>query len=139
MDAAVPDTRHPAPDTRALLVLWLLSGVLWLAFLGGPDVSRTQEARVLETAREMLGGLFHLAAAATALGFMSKPGAIGYPILFALALATIERRWRWLARLLLSGAPFTLALIALPWYAAAVRERGWQTFLKELHDTAGGR
>ncbi len=38
-----------------MLALWLLAGVLLLTALGGPAVSRTQEARVLETARQMLG------------------------------------------------------------------------------------
>src|SRR5947209_15359786 len=39
----------------ALIGLWFLLGALMLVNIGGPDVSRTQEARVLETAREMLG------------------------------------------------------------------------------------
>jgi 4-amino-4-deoxy-L-arabinose transferase-like glycosyltransferase len=38
-----------------MLVLWLLAGVAMMSFLRGPDVGRTQEARVLEGAREMLG------------------------------------------------------------------------------------
>ena len=37
------------------LLAWLASGVLLLAGLGISPVSRTQEARVLETSREMLG------------------------------------------------------------------------------------
>jgi 4-amino-4-deoxy-L-arabinose transferase-like glycosyltransferase len=40
---------------RGLLACWAGSLVLLLAFIGGPPVQRTQEARVLETAREMLG------------------------------------------------------------------------------------
>src|SRR5437588_12500282 len=40
---------------RAMLALWIVSLPLMVVGLGGPDVSRTQEARVLETAREMLG------------------------------------------------------------------------------------
>lgn len=37
------------------LALWIASGVVLLAGLGGRPVQRTQEARVLETARQMLG------------------------------------------------------------------------------------
>jgi 4-amino-4-deoxy-L-arabinose transferase-like glycosyltransferase len=37
-----------------MLLLWLAAAIAMLLFVGGPDVSRTQEARVLETAREML-------------------------------------------------------------------------------------
>jgi 4-amino-4-deoxy-L-arabinose transferase-like glycosyltransferase len=37
------------------IAAWLTALLLMLAFLGTPPVQRTQEARVLETAREMLG------------------------------------------------------------------------------------
>ena len=40
---------------RALLAWWLLAGAALLFGLGVPPVQRTQEARVLECAREMLG------------------------------------------------------------------------------------
>src|SRR5438132_1349654 len=40
---------------RVLFALWVLSGALLLLFLSSAPVQRTQEARVLETAREMLG------------------------------------------------------------------------------------
>lgn len=46
-------TLSRAPS-RLPLLAWLLSGVLLLTFLGAPPVTRTQEARVLETARQML-------------------------------------------------------------------------------------
>src|SRR5947209_20225411 len=49
------ERRSPRPP-RAMLLCWLIAGALLLAFVGGPEVTRTQEARVLETAREMLGG-----------------------------------------------------------------------------------
>lgn len=38
-----------------LLVTWILLGVLLIGAAGVPPVNRTQEARVLETAREMIG------------------------------------------------------------------------------------
>ena len=44
---------------RSGWVLWLLAGVLLCGGLGIAAVSRTQEARVLETAREILGGDVH--------------------------------------------------------------------------------
>ncbi|HEY7089078.1 MAG TPA: glycosyltransferase family 39 protein, partial [Tepidisphaeraceae bacterium] len=47
--------RSPA----VLLSLWLLSGIILLAALGNPPVSRTQEARVLETSRQMLDEDWH--------------------------------------------------------------------------------
>src|SRR5581483_4588216 len=46
--------RRP-PSARALLVLWLLAAVPLVALVGVPSVQRAQEARVLETARQMLG------------------------------------------------------------------------------------
>jgi 4-amino-4-deoxy-L-arabinose transferase-like glycosyltransferase len=256
----IPESR--APQGLAIVILWLFAGALMCSVLAGPDVSRTQEARVLETARELLGapwrrwiipvlngrvrlekpplaywmaaasfealgvsekagrlpfalcnwltlavvyragrwlagrmtGLlaaallmssymfmrygrlaetdgpaslcvtlaiyalwrsagkangenggsrsilwFHLAAAATAVGFNAKPGAIAYPLLFILLYAAVERRWKWAARFVLSGAPLTLALLALPWYAAAIHVMGFNTFAKELNDVSSGR
>jgi 4-amino-4-deoxy-L-arabinose transferase-like glycosyltransferase len=44
---------------RSRVVLWILSGLILLAWLGAPPVRRTQEARVLETARQMLGTGLH--------------------------------------------------------------------------------
>jgi 4-amino-4-deoxy-L-arabinose transferase-like glycosyltransferase len=49
--------RSMTPRTHVLL--WLISGVILLAWLGAPPVRRTQEARVLETARQMLGTGLH--------------------------------------------------------------------------------
>src|SRR5690348_9181506 len=41
--------------TGAIVALWIASLMLLTLFLGNPPVTRTQEARVLETARQMLG------------------------------------------------------------------------------------
>jgi 4-amino-4-deoxy-L-arabinose transferase-like glycosyltransferase len=57
MDASPTSTSFPS--RRTALILWLLAGVLMGAGLGVAAVSRTQEARVLETAREMLGSETH--------------------------------------------------------------------------------
>jgi len=46
-------------STGALLTWWLGAGIALLTGLGVPPVQRTQEARVLETAREMLGSGWH--------------------------------------------------------------------------------
>jgi 4-amino-4-deoxy-L-arabinose transferase-like glycosyltransferase len=52
----IPANRPAAdPGWPALLLIWLLMGAAMLALAGRPAVQRTQEARVLETAREMLG------------------------------------------------------------------------------------
>lgn len=57
---------HPTDATTAhelsaarLAGLWLLGLLVLLAALGGAPVSRTQEARVLETSRQMLGTGLH--------------------------------------------------------------------------------
>jgi 4-amino-4-deoxy-L-arabinose transferase-like glycosyltransferase len=52
-----PDPRRRSALDRpaALVALWLASGALLMTALGTPHVVRTQEARVLETAREMVG------------------------------------------------------------------------------------
>src|SRR3954466_14463941 len=56
--SAARPVRAGAPRGRARLLLlagWAGSLVILLTFIGRPPVQRTQEARVLETAREMLG------------------------------------------------------------------------------------
>src|SRR3954464_12770046 len=45
--------------TRWPMIVWLLALPLMLTGIGTPEVSRTQEARVLETARQMLGKPSH--------------------------------------------------------------------------------
>src|SRR5687768_6082989 len=47
-------TRAALDQGVSLLLLWLASGALLVAFLGAIPVTRSQEARVLETARQML-------------------------------------------------------------------------------------
>src|SRR5215218_5929276 len=42
-------------EGRRVIALWVLSGVALLLFLDRAPVQRTQEARVMETAREVLG------------------------------------------------------------------------------------
>src|SRR5688572_19416066 len=50
--AVEPDA---APSRTTLIIAWIVSGMLMLATLGVLGISRTQEARVLEVAREMIG------------------------------------------------------------------------------------
>ena len=52
-----PQVRSPQTwlSGRALLIYWIIGGAGLMFALGAPPVQRTQEARVLETAREMLG------------------------------------------------------------------------------------
>lgn len=56
---ALATARSDAPAwwvrTRVLVVFWVLGGIGLMFAVGAPPVQRTQEARVLETAREMLG------------------------------------------------------------------------------------
>jgi 4-amino-4-deoxy-L-arabinose transferase-like glycosyltransferase len=47
------------PSTRFLLGAWIVLGIMMFILLGDRDVSRAQEARVLETARQMLDADWH--------------------------------------------------------------------------------
>jgi 4-amino-4-deoxy-L-arabinose transferase-like glycosyltransferase len=64
-DVISAPVKHPVElsratvSPRALLIGWLLAGLMLVMFLDGPSVTRTQEARVLETARQMLPGGLH--------------------------------------------------------------------------------
>lgn len=56
MDAAAGETTSTFARSRAATALFAIAAlVILLAFLGHPAVQRTQESRVLETGREMLG------------------------------------------------------------------------------------
>jgi 4-amino-4-deoxy-L-arabinose transferase-like glycosyltransferase len=55
VEADSPPASAPFLSTRPLLALWVLAGALLFVGLGASPVKRSQEARVLETAREMLG------------------------------------------------------------------------------------
>src|SRR3954463_10669978 len=54
-----PPAGGAAPKSRFGLLLWLAGGIILCSALGVASVSRTQEARVLEVAREMLGSETH--------------------------------------------------------------------------------
>jgi 4-amino-4-deoxy-L-arabinose transferase-like glycosyltransferase len=56
---ALEKSQQDGIRTRAIFALWIASLVLLTLFLGNPPVTRTQEARVLETARQMLGRNAH--------------------------------------------------------------------------------
>ena len=59
----VPDLQSAPPrqllSAPVLWICWLVAGAALLGGIGSPPVQRTQEARVLETAREMLGSGWH--------------------------------------------------------------------------------
>ena len=55
VDPLEADARRRRPHALLPLLLWLVAGALMLTGLGGRPVQRTQEARVLEVARQMLG------------------------------------------------------------------------------------
>jgi 4-amino-4-deoxy-L-arabinose transferase-like glycosyltransferase len=56
---AVQPAAAPRRGKGFVLALWLLAAIPLLLFLSGPPAQRTQEARVLETARQMLGHGWH--------------------------------------------------------------------------------
>ncbi|MEA2710575.1 MAG: hypothetical protein QOF78_3176 [Phycisphaerales bacterium] len=53
-DSIAPDVECNRRILRRFLIAWLAGGVLLLLLIAVPDTTRTQEARVLVTAREML-------------------------------------------------------------------------------------
>lgn len=45
---------EPVPSTRFLIGAWIVLGIMMFILIGNRDVARAQEARVLETARQMM-------------------------------------------------------------------------------------
>jgi 4-amino-4-deoxy-L-arabinose transferase-like glycosyltransferase len=69
---------------------------------------------------------------------MSKGPPAAYPVLFLVVLASVEKQWKPLLRFLLSGAPVTAALIALPWYLYIRQEPDYIQLVNDLKNSAGG-
>jgi 4-amino-4-deoxy-L-arabinose transferase-like glycosyltransferase len=81
---------------------------------------------------------FHAAGAAVGLAVMSKGPPAAYPVLFLVVLCCVERRWKPLARFLLSGAPLTAAVIALPWFLYVRHDPMYSQLVGDLKNSAGG-
>ncbi len=81
---------------------------------------------------------FHLGAAGTGLAVMAKGGPGLFPVLFFLAWVALNRQWRQFGRLLRSGAPLTLILIAVPWFIYVAATMGVSVFRREVHDVLAG-
>jgi len=81
---------------------------------------------------------FHAAAVAIALAALAKGPPAAYPLLFLVALVSIERRWRALLRFVLCGAPLTAAVIALPWFLYVSHDPQFEQLTRDLKNSAGG-
>jgi len=81
---------------------------------------------------------FNLSAVCAALAAMTKGPPALFPILFLIALSVIGKNRKLLADWILSGAPLTLALLALPWWLYAYFGPGARQITEEIQAIAGG-
>jgi 4-amino-4-deoxy-L-arabinose transferase-like glycosyltransferase len=81
---------------------------------------------------------FHTAALAMALALLAKGPPAAYPLIFLVALAAVERRWRVLWRVVASGAPLTLLAIATPWFAYVAMDPTVRQLTGDLRNSAAG-
>ncbi len=81
--------------------------------------------------------LYHVAAIGMAFAALAKGPPIFFPILF-LVFASIALRTNLVWRIIRSGAPITLLVLVVPWYAYVIQTHGLATFLKELRNNQGG-
>ena len=81
---------------------------------------------------------FQLGAAGTALAVMSKGPPGFYPPLFLAAWCAVRREWKPLARLVMSGAPLTLIVLAAPWFIYVLKAVGIEQWKKESDELLGG-
>ncbi len=79
----------------------------------------------------------HLAAVGMALASLAKGPPIFFPVIFLL-FASLALRSNLIWRFVRSGAPLTLLILVLPWYAYVIQTHGMATFLKELRNNQGG-
>jgi len=116
-------------ETDAVVMLFITVGViaLWRAYL------ITVEGRV----RRVIGW-YHLAALAVALAALTKGPPALYPLLFFLTLCAVERQWRPLVGLVVSGAPLTAAAIAAPWFLYVSADPSASQLVNDLQNSAAG-
>src|SRR5688572_21569200 len=81
---------------------------------------------------------FHGAALAMALALLAKGPPAAYPVIFLVALAGFERRWRAVWRFVTSGAPLTLVLVAAPWFAYVAMDPTVRQLTGDLRNSAAG-
>jgi 4-amino-4-deoxy-L-arabinose transferase-like glycosyltransferase len=83
---------------------------------------------------------FHGGAAAIALAAMAKGPPAAYPLLFFVAMAAFDGRWKMLGRFVACGAPLTAAVIGLPWFLYARQDPDYRQLVGDLKNSArGGR
>jgi 4-amino-4-deoxy-L-arabinose transferase-like glycosyltransferase len=118
-------------ETDVLAMLFVTAGVhaLWRAFRaladgdGGPGHPTWW---------------FHGGAVAMALALLAKGPPAAYPLIFLVALAAVERRWRIPWRFVARGAPLTLLVVAAPWFAYVATDPTVRQLTGDLRNSAAG-
>src|SRR5205823_14548514 len=80
----------------------------------------------------------HASAAAMGLAILAKGPPAGFVILFLMLLAAIERQWKKPWQWILTGAPLTLTVIALPWFVYIHSLPEWPIVREELKVIVSG-
>lgn len=83
-------------------------------------------------------GWCHVAAIAIAAGVMVKGPIAGYPLLFLIAMAVVERRWVVLKQFAMSGALLTVVLLAAPWFAYVAMRPELSVLAGDLENSVRG-
>ena len=83
-------------------------------------------------------GWMHLGAFAIAMSVTSKGAPGGFPVVFLIAFAIIDRSFVPIRRFFTSGAIITLFVLAAPWFLFVGHHEGWGTFLFELRNVQAG-
>ena len=81
---------------------------------------------------------FHVGAAGIALAIMAKGPPGLFPVLFFVGLMVLSRRWGMAWAFIRSGAPLTLAVLALPWFLYVIDTIGLAQFREELRVVVEG-
>ncbi len=81
---------------------------------------------------------YHAAGAMLGLALLAKGPQVAFPLLFFICYVAVRRKWRCLGRLILSGAPITLAVVGLPWWIYVYLSRGAARWKAEIEIAAEG-
>ncbi len=120
-------SRLAETDAPAALFVTIAIGLITSAALPAPSSTSPRKQFLC----------FHLAAVAMALAGLAKGPPLFFPIVF-LIFASFAVRANLVWRFIRSGAPITLLVIVLPWYAYIIHLFGFKTFYAELHNNLEG-
>jgi 4-amino-4-deoxy-L-arabinose transferase-like glycosyltransferase len=115
-------------ETDVLATFFLTAGILWL--WRAADLEDANRRSLKLSSRFILYS--HMAAIMIALTILAKGAPAAFGVIFFVAYAGSTKRWNVLWRWLVTGAPLTVAIIAVPWFRYIHTLPEWPVVAEEI-------